>query len=67
LKWMRRELRSWIDEMLDEKLILEQGIFNFEEITKIKTKLYSANPEDAHARIWSLLVFQYWWKRYIKN
>ena len=66
LKWMRRELRSWIDEMLDEKLIMEQGIFNMEEIKKIKARLYSSNPEDAHARIWSLLVFQYWWKRYIK-
>jgi asparagine synthase (glutamine-hydrolysing) len=67
LKWMRRELRSWIDEMLDEKLILEQDIFNVEETRKIKAKLYSPNPEDAHARIWGLLVFQYWWKRYIKN
>jgi asparagine synthase (glutamine-hydrolysing) len=66
LKWMRRELKSWIDEMLDEKLIMEQGIFNVEEIRKIKSKLYSSNPGDAHARIWSLVVFQYWWKKYIK-
>jgi asparagine synthase (glutamine-hydrolysing) len=67
LKWMRRELRSWVDEMLDEKLIVEQGIFNFEEIRKIKTKLYSSNPEDSHARVWGLLVFQHWWKKYIKS
>jgi asparagine synthase (glutamine-hydrolysing) len=67
LKWMRRELRSWIDEMLDENLVLEQGIFNIEEIKKIKAKLFSSNPEDSHARIWGLLVFQYWWKKYIKN
>jgi asparagine synthase (glutamine-hydrolysing) len=67
LKWMRRELRSWIDEMLNEKLMLEQGIFDIGEIRKLKAKLYSANPGDSHARIWGLLVFQYWWMRYIKD
>ncbi|MFL5729503.1 MAG: asparagine synthase (glutamine-hydrolyzing), partial [Cytophagaceae bacterium] len=67
LKWMRRELRSWIDEMLDEKTILEQGIFDPEEIRKMKARLHSSNPEDSHARIWGLLVFQHWWKMYIKN
>ena len=65
LKWFRKELRSFIfDELLNEEFIKEQGIFNFEEISKLKYKLFSNNPGDATARIWGLAVFQYWWKKY---
>jgi len=49
---------------LNEKFIKEQGIFDFEEILKLKLKLFSNNPGDATARIWGLAVFQYWWKKY---
>jgi asparagine synthase (glutamine-hydrolysing) len=65
LKWFRKELKTFIfDELLNEKFIKEQGIFDFEEILKLKLKLFSNNPGDATARIWGLAVFQYWWKKY---
>jgi asparagine synthase (glutamine-hydrolysing) len=66
LKWLRREMRSLIeDDLLSEKKIKEQGIFNYEEIAKMKRQLFSSNPGDVHARIWALLVFQWWWKKNI--
>jgi asparagine synthase (glutamine-hydrolysing) len=46
---------------------MEQNIFNVTETKKIKTRLQSNNPGDVHAQIWGLLVFQYWWKKNIKN
>jgi len=65
LKWFRNELKSLIsDDLLSDKFIEEQGIFDVNEIVKIKNKLYSSNPGDVHAQIWGLLVFQYWWKKY---
>jgi asparagine synthase (glutamine-hydrolysing) len=67
LKWFRREMRSIImDDLLGEKLITEQGIFDLHQINWLKRKLFSANPGDIHARIWGLIVFQHWWKKYCR-
>jgi asparagine synthase (glutamine-hydrolysing) len=63
LKWLRREMKSLIqDDLLSERMISEQGIFNYTEIQKLKQQLFSSNPGDVHARIWGLIVFQWWWK-----
>lgn len=68
LKWMRNELKSLItNDLLSDSFIEEQGIFSVAEVQKLKQKLFSANPEDVHARIWGLLVFQYWWKKNMKT
>lgn len=68
LKWFRKELKSWImDDLLSEKMIREQGIFEYPQIEKLKLQLMSSNPQDVHARIWGLLVFQWWWRKYIKS
>lgn len=65
LKWFRNELKSIIeDDLLNDVFVEQQGIFDVHEIKRIKTKLYSNNPGDAHAQIWALIVFQYWWKKY---
>jgi asparagine synthase (glutamine-hydrolysing) len=64
LKWFQREMKSLIvDDLLSEKFVNEQGIFDYSEISKLKTQLFSSNPGDIHARIWGLIVFQWWWKR----
>jgi len=28
-------------------------------------RMYSNSPGDVHATLWGLLVFQYWYKKYI--
>ncbi|MEQ1585891.1 MAG: asparagine synthase (glutamine-hydrolyzing) [Cyclobacteriaceae bacterium] len=67
LKWLRKELKSLImDDLLAEKYIREQGIFEYSEIEKLKLQLMSSNPQDVHARIWALIVFQWWWRKYIR-
>lgn len=66
LKWFRKELKSLImDDLLSEKTIVEQGIFEYKEIEKLKLQLMSSNPQDVHARIWALIVFQWWWRKYM--
>jgi asparagine synthase (glutamine-hydrolysing) len=64
LKWLRREMRSVIEnDLLSEKFVKDQGIFDYSEIKRLKRKLFSLNPGDVHARVWAVLVFQWWWKR----
>lgn len=66
LKWFRKDLKSMIEnDLLAEQFIEEQGIFNMPAIRKLKQKLYSGNPGDAHANIWALIVFQSWWRKYL--
>ncbi|MBU0765319.1 MAG: asparagine synthase (glutamine-hydrolyzing), partial [Bacteroidetes bacterium] len=65
IKWLRTDLRTLItDDLLKESTIREQGLFDPTEIKRMIAKLFSSNPEDIHARIWGLIVFQYWWKKY---
>lgn len=65
LKWMRTGLRSLIEEdLLEKNFVEQQNIFDWNEIEKVKQKLFSNNPEDVHATLWGLLVFQYWYKKY---
>nr|HPH47626.1 asparagine synthase C-terminal domain-containing protein [Chryseolinea sp.] len=65
LKWFRKEMKSLIiNDLLSEKFIEEQEIFSYSEIKKLKSQLFSSNPGDIHARIWALIVFQWWWKKY---
>jgi asparagine synthase (glutamine-hydrolysing) len=64
LKWFRNEMRSLItDDLLSKEFVQSQGIFEYSTIEKLKQQLFSSNPGDAHARIWGLIVFQWWWKK----
>lgn len=66
LDWLRKELWGLInDDLLEKNFIEQQGIFDGNTIENLKLKLKSNNPEDSHATIWALIVFQYWWKKYI--
>jgi asparagine synthase (glutamine-hydrolysing) len=66
LNWFRTGLRSLIeDDLLNDTFIQEQGIFDPSEISQLKQQLFSNSPGDVHARIWGLIVFQYWYKKYL--
>jgi asparagine synthase (glutamine-hydrolysing) len=67
LSWLRKELKPMLDDLLGEKTISEQGIFNYSEVKKLITQLDSSNPQDVHARLWALLVFQSWYRKIIGN
>ncbi len=65
LRWLTTSLQPLInDELLEENFIREQGIWNVETVKALKSELISAHPGDAAARVWALIVFQYWYKKY---
>jgi asparagine synthase (glutamine-hydrolysing) len=66
LPWLRKDLKALIEEdLLEESFIRDQGIFQYPEIQKLWRQALSSNPGDSHARIWGLVVFQWWWKKYL--
>jgi len=68
LKWFRTEMRSLINEdLLADDFIISQGIFSINAVKNLKSQLFSRNPGDAHARIWALIVFQWWWRKYFNS
>ena len=68
LNWFRNELQSKIeDDLLSDEFIEEQGIFNVAATRALKQQLLSNNPEDVQATIWALIVFNSWWKKYLKD
>jgi asparagine synthase (glutamine-hydrolysing) len=66
LKWFRTELRHLIEkELLSEEFIEHQGLFNYAGIDNLKRKLFSSTPGDIEGRMWGLIVFQYWWRKFM--
>lgn len=66
LKWLRTDLWPLLDQdLLKDVFIKEQNIFDLRKIQDLKKQLFSNNPGDVHAQMWALLVFQYWWKKYM--
>ena len=68
LGWFQQGFRTTIEQdLLNGQFIKEQGIFNHDAIEKLKLKLFSSNPGDSPSTVWALVVFQYWWKKYLSN
>ncbi|MDN4164728.1 asparagine synthase (glutamine-hydrolyzing) [Cytophagales bacterium LB-30] len=66
MKWFQNELRSVIlDDLLNDDFIEAQGIFQAQAIRKLKKQLFSSQPGDIQALVWSLIVFQWWWKKHM--
>ncbi|HET8860231.1 asparagine synthase (glutamine-hydrolyzing) [Marivirga sp.] len=66
LDWLRKDLKQDIEnKWLDKERIEKQEVFDWEGITALKKKLFSNNPEDSHAHIWALIVFQEWYSEYM--
>lgn len=60
-----KELKTWIlGELLSEEFINHQKIFDRNYIHKIREGINkNSNLDEMH--IWSIIVFQYWWKKYM--
>lgn len=66
LKWFQTDLKSMItDDLLSDAFVEAQQIFKVVEIKRLKQQLFSSNPGDSAAKVWALIVFQYWWKKYL--
>ncbi|MDW3195785.1 MAG: asparagine synthase (glutamine-hydrolyzing) [Cytophagales bacterium] len=66
MSWFKKELKLELSRyVFDRDRIEAQGIFRWQEISKIRRRLHSMDPADVHIKIWSMYVFQKWYERYI--
>ena len=64
--WLYNELSYLIDKYLNKETISNQGYFNYNEVEKLVTKFRKG--EGFHfKRIWALIVFGMWHKKYIES
>ncbi|MCC7050870.1 MAG: asparagine synthetase B, partial [Bacteroidia bacterium] len=59
-KWLKHELKSLINDYLNESKLSEHGLFNPNEIKKIIAE-YEQGNDFLYNRIWQLLNFQIWY------
>ena len=64
--WLQHELKPFVDQYLEEGFIVKQGIFNNDEIQRIRRSFYQGRTERAE-KIWYLLMFQMWYDKWMNN
>ncbi len=64
--WLQKDLKPFVDQYLDTAFIERQGIFNNEEVQRIRQAFYNGKTERAE-KIWFLLMFQMWYDRWMNN
>jgi len=62
-KWINSELKDFTFDLLNERDIEKQGIFNYSEIKKILNE-HMDKKVDHRKKIWTLLMFQGWYRRW---
>lgn len=62
--WLKGPLREKVDRELNEEVIKDQGILNYDIVAKIVQQSRSNEPGDSPALVWAILVFQSWLKKY---
>ncbi len=66
-KWLMEDLKDKVFYYTEEKLIIEQGIFNIEIIRKLKHHFYTLGKKEYALKIWYLLIFQMWHEKWMSN
>jgi asparagine synthase (glutamine-hydrolysing) len=62
--WLNNELKSLVQEFLSEDSLKQHGLFNADEVKKIVSEFFAGRKEK-HLKIWYLLMFQMWYKRWM--
>ena len=63
-KWLNSELKPLVDICLSPKSLEEHGIFNPHYVQQIRHS-FEINPKQELNKIWNLIVFQMWYKKWM--
>jgi asparagine synthase (glutamine-hydrolysing) len=65
-KWMREDMHYLIDELLNERYLKDQGIFNYMAIRNLLNGFQHKKSPVAGNYLWNVLSFQLWYNKYMK-
>ncbi|HYT53528.1 MAG TPA: asparagine synthase (glutamine-hydrolyzing) [Verrucomicrobiae bacterium] len=63
-KWLTTDLKDFMLDYLSEERIRKQGIFHYPSVKKLIDEQF-AKTNDHREPLWTLLVFQTWYERYL--
>ncbi len=64
--WLTSELRDLVLDMLGQDRIIRQGFFNYAYIKRLLDEHF-AQQRDNRKVLWTLLIFQLWYDRYVES
>tara|TARA_Y100000590_G_scaffold213192_1_gene241532 strand:- start:29880 stop:31865 length:1986 start_codon:yes stop_codon:yes gene_type:complete len=59
-KWMRGELKDWVNETLSDEALNQHNLFNKSVVSKVKEDHFKGLSNNEH-KLWSLLQFNQWY------
>jgi asparagine synthase (glutamine-hydrolysing) len=66
VEWLSKDLHYLVVDLLDENHIKQQGIFNWETVKEIRS-LFKRDPKVVGHKLWLLVMFQLWYKRWMNG
>jgi asparagine synthase (glutamine-hydrolysing) len=57
-------MKDVVHECINERALKESGIFNSQNIMRLKNRYLDGKPENVQ-KLWHLMVFQMWHKRWM--
>ena len=63
--WLANELKELVNEYLSEENLRLHGLFNISEVKNIVSDFFGGRTEK-HLKVWYLLMFQMWYKKWMK-
>lgn len=65
-EWLKGSLNPLMHDLLDEKRIREQGIFDYKYVAKLISE-HERGTASHHKQLWTLLVFQLWMENFARK
>jgi asparagine synthase (glutamine-hydrolysing) len=62
--WFKDKLKIYLDEYINGASISKHGLINLDEACRIKKQYLDGDDHLAH-KVWSILVFQMWYKKWM--
>ncbi|GAB3530525.1 asparagine synthase (glutamine-hydrolyzing) [Pontibacter brevis] len=63
--FLQSEGTELVNEYLSDAFVAAQGVFDVQQVQRIRQLLNTEKAGLVQTRAWMLLVFQYWWMKYI--
>ena len=65
-KWFRKELYGFTGDLINENMIKQQGLFDYENLQNIWNE-HQSGQKNRHHLLWNYIVFQLWYKNFIQE